>query len=188
MLGVGVPNGLLNLHIAIAGVKTHHHEELFISLENLLKHRCLKWACIAHLDIWNTSYGQKKGLESNWQFDSRPLKVKNQLDFLMWRQLATYHWKALNEGYNFALVLIIIGGLHKKLCALKVVGVLVVGILGFPLRSPETKSHLDVAPVERHRVYKERRWWFPPSLGHGESCVSELPMAHPSTKSAPTMH
>ncbi len=62
------------------------------------------------------------------------------------------------------------------------------GILGFPLRSPETKSHLDVAPVERHRVYKERRWWFPPSLGHGESCVSELPMAHPSTKSAPTMH
>jgi len=26
----------------------------------LLKHRCLKWARIAHLDIWNTSYGQKK--------------------------------------------------------------------------------------------------------------------------------
>jgi hypothetical protein len=27
------------------------------------------------------------------------------------------------------------------------------GILGLPLGSPETKSHLDVAPVERCRVY-----------------------------------
>jgi len=27
----------------------------------LLERRCLKWARIAHLDIWNTSYGQKKG-------------------------------------------------------------------------------------------------------------------------------
>jgi len=30
-------------------------------IEKLLERRCLKWACIAHLDIWNTSYGQKKG-------------------------------------------------------------------------------------------------------------------------------
>ncbi len=27
---------------------------------NLLKRRCLKWACIAHLDIWNISYDQNK--------------------------------------------------------------------------------------------------------------------------------
>jgi hypothetical protein len=38
----------------------------------------------------------------------------------------------LDEGYNFASKLIVIGGLHAKLCALKVVGVLVVGILGLP--------------------------------------------------------
>jgi len=41
---------------------------------NLLELRCLKWAHIAHSDIWNTSYGQKKGRESNCQFDSRPQK------------------------------------------------------------------------------------------------------------------
>jgi hypothetical protein len=35
-------------------------------IENLLKSKYLKWACIAHLDIWNTSYGQMKGRESNW--------------------------------------------------------------------------------------------------------------------------
>jgi hypothetical protein len=45
----------------------------------LLEHR---WAHITHLDIWNTSYGQKKGRESNWQFDFRPLKVGNRPNFL----------------------------------------------------------------------------------------------------------
>ncbi len=55
--------------------------EVFYIIGNLLKHRCLKWACIAHLDIWNTSYGQKESWESNWQFDSRPLKVGNRPDF-----------------------------------------------------------------------------------------------------------
>ncbi len=44
--------------------------------EKLLKCRCLKWALIAHLDIWNTSYGQKKGRESNCQFDSWPQKSR----------------------------------------------------------------------------------------------------------------
>jgi hypothetical protein len=43
--------------------------------------------------------------------------------------------------------------MHKKLCALKVVGVPFDAISELPLGSPETKSHLDVAPVERHRVY-----------------------------------
>ncbi len=53
----------------------------------------------------------------------------------------------------------------------------------------ETKSHLDVALVERRIVYyKGEGGVFPPSPGHGESCVSKLPMARPSTKSAPIMH
>jgi len=37
------------------------------------------------------SYGQKKGRESNWQFDSRPLKVGNRPDSLVRRWRATYH-------------------------------------------------------------------------------------------------
>jgi hypothetical protein len=32
----------------------------------LLKWRCLKWVRMTHLDIWNTSYGKKKGQKSNW--------------------------------------------------------------------------------------------------------------------------
>jgi hypothetical protein len=42
-----------------------------------LERRYRKWPRIGHLDICSPSYGQKKGRESNWQFDSRPLKVEN---------------------------------------------------------------------------------------------------------------
>jgi hypothetical protein len=40
-----------------------------------------------------------------------------------------------------------------KLCVLKVAGIPVVRISGLPLGSPGTKSHLDVTPMERHKVY-----------------------------------
>jgi hypothetical protein len=43
----------------------------------VLKCRYPKWPRIGHLDIRSPSYGQKKGRKSNWQFDSRPLKVEN---------------------------------------------------------------------------------------------------------------
>jgi hypothetical protein len=45
--------------------------------------------------------------------------------------------------------------MHRKLCASKVARVPVVGISGLPLGSPETKSHLDVTPVENYRVYSK---------------------------------
>jgi hypothetical protein len=57
----------------------------------------------------------KEGHESNWQFESRPLKVRNRLDFIACRWRATYYWKVLDEGYNFAWDLISIGSLHTKL-------------------------------------------------------------------------
>jgi hypothetical protein len=66
---------------------------------------------------------------------------------------ATYHWKIFKEGYNFALKHIAIRGLHKKLWAPKVTGVLMVRISRFPLGSPKTKSYLDVASAETCIIY-----------------------------------
>ncbi len=43
---------------------------------------------------------------------------------------------------------IAIKGLHANLCTPKITRVLVVRISGLPFGSPETKCHLDVAPVE----------------------------------------
>jgi hypothetical protein len=54
---------------------------------------------------------------------------------------------------HFALDHIAIEGLYAKLWAPKVTWVPMVGILGLPLGSLGTKSHLDVASVERCRVY-----------------------------------
>jgi hypothetical protein len=96
---------------------------------------------------------KRKCQEPNWQFDSRPLKVRNQPDSLACRWHATYHWKDLDKGYNFALNLIAIKGLHMKLCALKVAKVLAVVISALLVGSPETKSHLDVDLVKRRTVY-----------------------------------
>jgi hypothetical protein len=119
----------------------------------LLKRRCLKWARLAHLNIWNTSYGQKKGRESNCQFDSRPLKVGNRPKILGCRERATYHWKGLDEIYNFALDCIAIWGLLAKLRGSKVPGVPFGAISRLPLGSPRKNSHLDVASVESCKVY-----------------------------------
>ncbi len=51
----------------------------------------------------------------------------------------TYHWKALDEGYNFTSDIISIRGLHTKLWAPKVARILTLGISGFPLGSRKTK-------------------------------------------------
>jgi hypothetical protein len=61
--------------------------------------------------------------------------------------------ETFENNYNFVLDFIVIGGLHAKLFAPKVMGDLVVRILGLTLGSPGTKCHLDVAPVERCKIY-----------------------------------
>jgi hypothetical protein len=70
---------------------------------------------MSHLDICNISYGKKKGRESNWQFDSQPLKVRNRPDLDVCKRNTTHRWKALNKSYNFALDLAPIRGLSKEL-------------------------------------------------------------------------
>jgi hypothetical protein len=52
------------------------HWGIFGVIGKVLKRRYQKWPRIGHLDICSSSYGQKKGRESNWQFDSRPLKSR----------------------------------------------------------------------------------------------------------------
>jgi hypothetical protein len=96
------------------------------------------------------------------QFDSRPLKVRNHHDFLVCRWCETYCWKFLNEGYNFALDLISIRGLHTKLWAPKVMGVPTLGISRFSLRSLETKWRLSATPIEytiREKVVASPKFW-----------------------------
>ncbi len=110
------------LEFDFRGQNTLHGSVLYI-IEKLLKRRCRKWARMSHLDIYSTSYGKKKGQESNCQFDSRPPKVGNRPDRDACRWSVTRCWKAFNESYKFALNLIPIRGLSKELWPRKVAGV-----------------------------------------------------------------
>jgi hypothetical protein len=155
----------------------------------LLKRRCLKWARIAHLDIWNTSYGQKKGQESNCQFDSRQQKVGNRPDLLSCMGRARYRWKALDKSYNFASDRITIWASFAKLRGSKVARVPFGAISGLPFRSPGKNSHLDVASVESCIVYYNGEGGGFPQVRAVVSLVkSVLHVARPNTKGAPPKH
>jgi hypothetical protein len=88
----------------------------------VLKRRYRKCPRIGRLDICRLSYGQKKGRESNWQFDSRPLKVGNRPPPDLQIKNATRRWKDLDEGYNFGSDLIAIRLCSRELWVLKVLG------------------------------------------------------------------
>jgi hypothetical protein len=84
--------------------------------------------------------------------NSQSLKVENHPNLPTCRWRATYRWKDLDEGYNFALDLISIGGLHAKVWTPKVAKIPVVGISGLPLGSSRIKCHLGVSYMARHKV------------------------------------
>jgi hypothetical protein len=91
------------------------HWGVLYNIGNLSKCKCQKWARMSHSDTYNTSYDKKKGRESNWQFDSRPLKIRNQPDLGACRWSATHLWTTLDKSYKFAWDLIPIRGSNKKL-------------------------------------------------------------------------
>jgi len=141
---------------------------------------------MSHSDIYSTSYGKKKGQESNWQFDSQPLKVRNRPNPDVCKWCATHHWKALEEGYKFAWNLIPIRGLNKMLWSLKFSGVQIGTVSGLLFGSPRTKSHSDVGAAKRHKIYYMGEGGGFPRVRAVVSQVSlELLVACPSTKGVP---
>jgi len=100
-----------------------------------------------------------------------------------------YCYKNLNKAYNLALNLISIKGLHTKLWGPKVARVPTLGISKLPFESPETKCHLNVGLVERHKVYyKGEGDGFPQVQAMVSLVNSCLLVARLRTKSVSTMH
>jgi len=183
-VGTWSPSGLPQFQSSIGEVKNTSPWGVFYIVGKALKCRCRKWPCMGHLDICSSSYGRKKCQESNWQFDSRPQKVKNRPDPGVCKWSATHCWKALEENYKFALNLVPIRGLSRELWAPTVPRVQIGTVSGLLLGSPGNKSHLNVGAAEQHReYYMGGRWWLPPSSGRDESSESVLPVAGPNTKS-----
>jgi hypothetical protein len=92
-------------------------------IEKVLKGRYRKCPRIGNSDICSPSYGQKKGRESNCQFDSRPLKVGNRCLPDVRFGSAIQRWKDLDEGYNVDSDLVTIQLCSRELWRFKVPGV-----------------------------------------------------------------
>jgi len=152
----------------------------------VLKCTCLKCPRMGHLDICSPSYRQKKGRESNCQFDSRPLKVGNRPLPDLRTESATWSWKDLEEGYNFGSDLVMTRLCSRELWALKVPR-LQPGhfwdYFGTPTWESREKEPFGCRPRGAlQRILYGGRWWLPPSPGRGESCVSKCLWLIPTPK------
>jgi hypothetical protein len=96
------------------------HSGVLGVIGKVLKRRCRKWPRIGHLHICSPNYGQKKGRESNWQFDSRSLKVGNRPLPDLQIESAIRRSKDLDAGYKFGSDLVAIRCRSQELWAPKV--------------------------------------------------------------------
>ncbi len=187
--GTWEPSGTLeNLERDCRGQNTLYWS-VFYNIGKVLKCRCPKWPRMSHLDICSTNYGWKKGQESNWQFDSRPLKVRNRPDHSVCMWSVTHRWKALKESYKFASNLVPIGGWNDKLWMPKVLGVQIETVSRLHFGSPGKKCHLDASAAERRREYYMGEGGGFPRVRAVVSQVSPgLPMVRSNTKSVPNVN
>jgi len=125
----------------------------FHTIGKVLNCRYLKCPWIVHLDLIWMRYDQKKGQKSNWEFDSWPQipfeKRSNNLQL----GHAIHHWKDLFQGYKIVpshAPNMIFKGRHEHPKSFETTRVPIFRIL---LESPRKKCHLNVAPMESHKIY-----------------------------------
>jgi hypothetical protein len=139
---------------------------------------------------WSFGHQQPKlWAKEGWQFDSRPLIVGNRLLPDIRMESATRRWKDLDEGYNFDLDLVAIRFYSRELWAPKVPR-LQPGQFrdNFGTLTWESQQNVPFGCSlcrELQRILYGGRWWFPPSLGRGESCVSKCLWLVPTPKGVP---
>jgi hypothetical protein len=155
----------------------------------VLKRRYRKWPRIGHLDICRPSYGQKKGRESNWQFDSRPLKVENRPLPDLRIETAIRRWKDDDEGYKFGSYLVAIRLRNRELWAPKVPRLHPGQFrdnFGTPTWESREKEPFGCSPRNvAHKILYGGRWWLPPSPGRGVSRGPKCPWLVPTPKGVP---
>jgi hypothetical protein len=176
------------LELDIKAQNTSHWGVLGV-IGKVLKRRYRKWPRIGHLNIYSPSYGQKKGRESNWQFDSRPLKVGNRPLPDLRIESAIRRWKDLDEGYKFGSDLVAIKLCSRELWAPKVPG-LHPGQFRDNFGTPTRESREKVTfgrgcRGEPQSIPYGVRWWLTPESGPWWVKWVQLPVACPNTQGCP---
>jgi hypothetical protein len=147
-------------------------------IENLLDCKCLKW-------VLKTQVRAKRRVESQIaNLTLKSPKVGNCPEFLVCKWHATYHWKVLNEGYNFALDLISIEDLHTKLWDSKVAGVSILGkFRDSHFGVPRQNGIWVLVPLPCTKYTIMGKVVASPNSGCGESCESVFVCCLSCTKS-----
>ncbi len=153
-------------------------------IKKFLKHQCLTWAHMIHLNTYNISYGQKKGRESKCQFDSWPLKVRNHPELGVCKWCVTYIEKILTR-----VTTLLQTSPQLEVCMRS---------YGLPkwresqfweFWDSRKNWHLGVAHVANHReYYKGENGGFPQVWAVMSLMNLCMFVVHPCTKSVPIIH
>jgi hypothetical protein len=109
---------------------------------------------IVHLNLIYMSYDQKKGQESNFQFDSRSQTPWKQGSNEFWLGQAIHHWKDFFKGYKILPSHFFLKKTwFEKNMNVQSFRITRIPVLGLPLGNSDEKWHLHVAPMQRHEVY-----------------------------------
>jgi hypothetical protein len=156
------------------GQNNSHWGVIYI-IGKLSKCKCRKWACMSHLDINNTSYGKKKGRESDLQFDSWPLKVNNRPNPGVCRWSVTHRWKALKESYKIWFRPYPNQRSKQGVMSSQSLRSLNWDNFGTPpWESRDKKWFVCGCHEEAQRILYGGRWWLPLSRGRNESRESRV--------------
>ncbi len=156
------------------GQNTLHWGVLYIS-GKLLKCKCLKWVRMTHLDIYNTSYGKKKGRESKLAIWFLTTKSREST----WLTCVQVACDTPLKSSRWELQLYFRPHLdwrsEHEVMAPQSCGSPNLGNFGTPLLGvPRQKANWMGLREEVQSILYGGRWWLPSSLGRGESCESEV--------------
>jgi hypothetical protein len=182
------PPGLPNVQSSTTRPKTPRIEMFLVSLERSWSVNVENGLALA---IW-TSVAQvmseRRGRESNCQFDSRPLKVENRPLPDLRIESAIRGWKDLDAGYKFCLDFVAIRRRGRELWAPKRPETPPGTISGLQPGSLGKKWHSGVGAAESRRVYyREYGGGILPRSGPWCVSWSKVPVACPNTQRCPGM-
>jgi hypothetical protein len=154
-----------NLELDCRGQKTLHWGVLDI-IGKILKLRCAKRPFMSHLDICSPNYGQKKGRESNCQFDSQ--RAMGECDMVLEGSRGELQdWFRPHPDRR----------LKREVTMAQSLGSPNQDNFGTPLWESQDKKPLGHGRGGATQIILYGgRWWFPPSPGRGE--LSESKVAH----------
>jgi hypothetical protein len=165
---------------------TLHWRILYI-IGKLLKCRCLKWAHMTHLDIYNTSYGKKERPKVKLAIWLPTTKNQESTRLPCMMVACDTPLESFQRNLKLCFRPCPNRRSEHEVIAPQSCKSPNLGSFGTSLWESRDKKSFECSLCgELQSILYGGRWWLPPSLGHGESHSPKSPVACPTTKGAST--